>query len=254
MKILLSGASGFLGTALRAHWDDVRDMGAYRLGDPVPPALFDHVDLFVHAAHAFGPGKTRLNVDAARELHAAARARRVRQIFISSLSAHAGARSEYGAAKFEIERFFLESGDTVVRPGLVAGGGLFARLAARLQKWRIAPIVEPNVRDVAVISLGDFLRAVNVIVQSNKTGAWNLFAPELLTPAEFARAVWGSSGVVVPVPGALAESALRLAGAHDTLDSLRGRLSRPAIPHVSHLPELLQTWTAARRAIEEAAR
>lgn len=257
MKIVLSGATGFLGSALRRHWQSagytVTDTGAYRLGEKIPAGLFDGADVFVHAAHAFGPGQMQCNVDGASALVDSARVQR--QLFLGSLSAHAGARSEYGATKFAIERLFLDRGHTVVRPGLVAGpGGLFQRLTGNLQKWRVVPLVDPHTRDVAVIALTDFLAAVTAIVESNRTGAWNLFAPDLLTPAEFARAVWRAPGVVVPIPGRVAEIGLAAAGAKAMLDSLRGRRYPPSPPHHSDLPQFVSRWTPALDAVMEAAK
>lgn len=257
MKIVISGATGFLGSTLRRHWQSaghvVADTGAYRLGQAVPQHRMDGADLFVHAAHAFGPDQMQCNIDGARALVESTGARR--NVFLSSLSAHAGARSEYGATKFAIERFFLDEGFTVVRPGLVAGpGGLFKRLTGNLQKWRIAPLVDPHTRDVAVIALPDFLAAVTAIVESNQIGAWNLFAPELVTPAEFARAVWRTNGTILPIPGKLAEIGLAVAGATTMLDSLRGRRYPLSPFHRSDLPKFLPRWTPAVEAIQEASR
>ncbi|MBM3767694.1 MAG: NAD(P)-dependent oxidoreductase [Acidobacteria bacterium] len=260
MKIVLSGATGFLGSALRGHWQSaghtVKDTGAYRLGKTVPPGLFDGAALFVHAAHAFGVGQKHCNFDGSRALIDSARAAGVkRMLFIGSLSAHTEARSEYGSTKFMIERLFLDEGFNVIRPGLVAGpGGLFNRLACDLRKWRIAPLVDPRIRDVAVIALHDFLAAVNAIVESNQLGAWNLFAPELLTPAEFARAVWRAEGVIVPIPGRLAEIGLAAIGATAMLDSVLGRRYPCTPPHRSDLSTLVLRWTPAIEAVTEAAR
>jgi nucleoside-diphosphate-sugar epimerase len=258
MKIVVSGATGFLGSALRRHWrsggHEVADTGAYRLGQEVPAGLFEGADVFVHAAHAFGPNQMQCNIDGARALLKHGRDAGIgRCVFLGSLSAHAGARSEYGATKFAIERSFLDEGFTVVRPGLVAGrGGLFERLAGKLQKRRIAPLVDPYRRDVAILALTDFLAAVSALVESNRTGAWNLFAPELLTPAEFTRAVWRGSGVIVPIPGRIAEMGLAAADATALLDSLRGRRYPPVpFPH-SDLPALVPRWTPALAAVREA--
>lgn len=263
MTIGITGASGFLGSALLRHWaacgHDVRTSGRHRLGQPVPDGMFAGCEVVVHAAHAFGPQGAEVNVSGTRDLFAAARdAGARRQIYISSLSAHPTARSVYGATKFTIERFFLDNGGAVTRPGLVAGnGGLFARLARSLLCWRLAPLVLADRRDVAIVSLGDFLEASTQFLPRGESGACNLFAPGRLTPREFARAVWqgaGTHGWICPVPPTLAEWALRIAGAQGALDSLRGRLVPETPPHSSHLLQYVRSCTSAAEAVATAAR
>jgi len=262
MTIVISGASGFLGTALQRAWTaaghTVRGTGAHRLEDRVPAGLFAGADVVVHAAHAFGLDARDRNVDGTRALFASAHAAGVgQQIFISSYSAHAGAASVYGATKFALEQFFLEQGALVVRPGLVAGGGgMFARLARPLLRWHIAPLIHPDVRDVVIVSVDDFVRAVVELVCRRATGPFNLADPAPVSAREFARAVWrgaGERGAVVPIPRGLAVGALTIFRAHGALDRVRGRLSPPDPPHRSDLPSIVPDYMRAVDAVARAA-
>ncbi len=245
MTVVLSGARGFLGSAMSARWRapgcEVRDTGTLRFGDGLPAPLLAGAKVFVHAAHDFG--SEQRTIDGTRQWFREAREAGVeRQIFLSSYSAHANAQSRYGTCKFALERFILDNGGIVVRPGLVAGsGGMFARMARSLLRWRVAPLVHADVRNVAVISLDDFLTALWAIAERSEPGcAWNLFAADLLTPREFAQAVWRARnvrGMVCDVPSGVALAVLRAAGAQRMLDSLRGQLVAP--PHRSDIARWL---------------
>ena len=131
--IAVTGANGFVGGALcrdlAARGLTVRPLSrvaGYTLAGPVPP--LDGVSAVVHCAHDMTA--PRLNVDGTwRLLDAAFRAGVGQFVFVSSLAAHAGARSAYGRAKWELEqRLAHVTGLTVsvVKPGTVLGdGGLF---------------------------------------------------------------------------------------------------------------------------------
>jgi nucleoside-diphosphate-sugar epimerase len=247
MTVILSGARGFLGSAMAARWNslgcEVRDTGTLRFGDALPSPLLAGAGAFVHAAHDFG--REQETIEGTQQwLREARQAGVKRQIFLSSYSAHADALSKYGTCKFALERFVLDNGGIVVRPGLVAGpGGMFARMARSLLRWRLAPLVRPDVRNVAVISLDTFLSALLAIAERGEPGsAWNLFATDLLTQREFAQAVWRARnvrGMVCDVPSGVAQAVLRAAGAHRMLDSLRGQLAAP--PHRSDIARWLDT-------------
>ena len=66
----------------------------------------------------------------------------VRVIFISTISAFAGARSAYGRAKLQVESAVLAAGGIVLRLGLVMGdGGMFGNLRATVAKAKIVPMI-----------------------------------------------------------------------------------------------------------------
>ncbi len=121
----------------------------YQLGNDVSPELLSGVAAFVHCAYDFGPLRwdeiVAVNVEGSRKLLEAARVAAIpKTIFISSISAFDGCRSLYGKAKLEIEKIALANGALVLRPGLVYGsdaGGMFGKLAAKLRKSALVPLV-----------------------------------------------------------------------------------------------------------------
>ncbi|RFU46017.1 NAD(P)-dependent oxidoreductase [Paraburkholderia sp. DHOC27] len=80
----------------------------------------------------------------ARLFDAARRAGIEKIIFISTISAYAGARSVYGQAKLGVERLALDAGGVVLRLGLVYGpneGGVFGSLKQVADKARFVPMI-----------------------------------------------------------------------------------------------------------------
>src|SRR5215469_6056198 len=121
----------------------------FQLGEDLSPELLSGVSALVHCAYDFTPLHwdeiVAINVEGSRKVLQAARKANVPKIiFISSISAYRGCRSLYGKAKLEIERFAFDDGMLVVRPGLVYGGvagGMFGRLAEKIQKSAVVPLV-----------------------------------------------------------------------------------------------------------------
>lgn len=246
MIILLTGATGFLGSSLTQHWrkqgHTVRDTGRLRLGEPMPPHLLEACDLLVHAAHDFSLDAFHRNHQGTIAWFDAARAAGVpHQIFVSSFSARPDTPSIYGKTKYAIEQHFLAHNAIVVRPGLVTGpGGLYARLVDKLPT--LAPLVAPDVRSVAIIPLEDFLAAMTALALHPQPGAWNLFAPGLLTTREFTHLVWRAQkkrGIIIPIPPALAIAVLRATRNITLLDSLQGQLANRVPIHASDLHKLI---------------
>ncbi|MBL8177558.1 MAG: hypothetical protein JNK48_22975 [Bryobacterales bacterium] len=263
MRILLTGANGFLGSSLAEHWralgHEVRDSGGCRLGEELPCALPAGCDAVIHLAHDFAPNAAAVNMQGTMSWFEAASRAGVRwQVFVSSFSARPDSLSSYGSAKYAIEQHVLEQGATVVRPGLVAGnGGMFARMVRTLHRLPVAPLVLPDARSVAVISLSDFLEAMTKLMVECATGPFNLFCPALLTGREFTHAIWsamGKKGLVIEVPPSVAIACLRLTGASSALDSVRGQLANAVPIHRGDLASLILRPTDPAVAVTCAAR
>lgn len=266
MNVFVIGINGYLGSSLASHFENrgftvagsSRSGGATGgrvsrlvLGEPVSPAVFEESGVVIHAAHDFRPGASDRNIDSARACLSAAKDAGVKtQIFLSSYSARADAPSEYGRTKYRIEQMFLESGETVLRPGLVVGnGGLFARQRGALLRTVVVPIVGDGGAPVAVVALTHFLEAAEAVVRGGKPGAYSLFYDERPTLRQFVRAVKRQAGqrcVLAPIPAGLAALALRCTLAlgirvpadPDQIKSLR---SNRTSPWRSDLPALLPT-------------
>lgn len=177
MKILVTGAAGFLGSAMvrrsvgRGHetWGLVRSVkAAGELGVPrehliegsLPeicddPRLVEGMDGVIHCAAVTSAQATdsersqRVNVEGTRRLLAAAhRAGVARWVQISSMSAHAASTSVYGRTKLQADEILRQSTPppqwTILRPSLIYGPGergLVAKTLKIMKKLPVLPII-----------------------------------------------------------------------------------------------------------------
>lgn len=162
MRVAITGASGYVGSSIangfRAHGHEVLALSRRRCAEPwFPYSLEDDprhlpwegVNALVHAAYDF-TGRSRkeileTNVRPSVDLMQAAKQANVgRLIFISSMSAFEGCRSNYGKAKFMIEKEALQLGAVVIRPGLVWGtqsGGVMGALEKLVTRYPVVPFL-----------------------------------------------------------------------------------------------------------------
>ena len=147
-RIAVTGASCYVGGSvahdLQARGSHIVQLGRSRasdrhfaLNETPSPDLFDGIDKLVHCAwnvHARKPEEHRANVQGSIALFELARASGVKTaIFISSMAAFAGCRSDHGRTKLEVETAVIALGATVIRPGLLYSRdprGLFGTLAS----------------------------------------------------------------------------------------------------------------------------
>jgi uncharacterized protein YbjT (DUF2867 family) len=170
------------------------------------------------------------------------------QVYVSSVSAHRGAVTEYGLAKAEAEAYFVGKGLTAARPGLVIGpGGMFARMQALVRERRIVPVVYPSGL-IAVVSVDDLTASLTAIVEQRLRGLFRLYADERVTMHSLLAAMRGSlqsRAVLVPVPyhAALASARmLELFGIPGPLasDSLRAMRANQMVTEPGDLARFVQ--------------
>jgi nucleoside-diphosphate-sugar epimerase len=269
MKIFITGIRSFLGANL-AHTLEARGhrvsgssseathIARLRIGEPVDPAIFADTDTVIHCAHDFLPGAMERNVRGSRLILEAAGARR--QIFMSSHSARPDAVSEYGIAKYRIERDYLEAGQTVLRPGLVIGaGGMFARHLHMIRNSRVIPLVDGGSDPVAVFALSDFSAVMTKVVETGGQLVLNLFNRTEPTMREIVDTVLRLShqrALIVPVKyslaaiGVTAAERLRLPLSFNSGSLRTMKLNRKRV-HESNLLGLLNGETDLETAIAQ---
>jgi NADH dehydrogenase len=235
LRVAITGAGGFLGSALTrrllAAGVEVQGLTrrplslpgvqwqAYELGGPLPaPTFFENVDAIVHAAFgqgAAGPALEQMNCAAAQELLAAARRHGRHFVFISSMSAHAGAASSYGRAKWSIEQTLDPAVDAIVRPGLIIGpGGVFARMQATLHRAPVIPLFYGGTQPVQPVGLDDVVAAVEQILRQRLAGCFNLGSATPITIRQLYERMLAAAGrrrPLLPLPSDLTVLALRAA-------------------------------------------
>ena len=144
MRIAVSGSTSSIGTHLVHGLIDagheVIPLGGqssqlWKIGMKFPDFL--EVDVLMHLAHDRSL-TLRENVQAMEVLTSSFQGE---IIFLSSMSAHSGARSVYGKSKYELERLFLKHGGKVLRAGLVYGSNIGGMYAILSKISKLSPVI-----------------------------------------------------------------------------------------------------------------
>ncbi len=260
-RVLITGANGFIARHLAPtlHAAGMEVVGTSRqgrplagfgriaacsLGDSLASVLAnERPDAIVHTALDAGPNAYEVNVDGTRRwLEEATSAGTGLQVFLSTLSALpdpqgalspraawvGSALSDYGRAKYDLERDFRAAGGVIFRMGIVVGrGGMFARMVESARRYPIVPLLDGGRQLVYVLGI-DFLCAVirDGIAANGKglTGrGWNLQQPQPTTLRQVIEAIcrgYGYRRLLLPIPARPVLEVARLAE----------RLSLPKLP------------------------
>src|SRR6185503_7871446 len=247
MKVLVTGASGFIGEALiRRLAADGHEVRAFARraaaiataphihpfeGDMLDPASLDRaaagMDAIVHLACATGITDERLvraiNVDGTRALLDAAEKHHVRRfVFVSTISATRERMGPYGRTKKEGEAMVAHAGIewVTVRPSLVYGSapiGLFASLAAYLKSLPVVPVIGSGKLELDPIHVDDVCEVLaQCVTRPDVVGrTYDLLGPERVTFNDFLARLAQRLGIrkpVIHIPGWFALIMARILG------------------------------------------
>jgi len=229
--IIITGANGFLGSALVTYFRQkdwqvialVRNAKNYKtagvkyveyeLAKPFDTSVFAGADYLVHTAYVKydhkHPDALNINLEGAKQLLKASRQYRLkRNVFMSSMSAHAGAESVYGKQKLAIEKLFKGADCTVIRSGLIMGnGGMVKQMTDFMKSKHAVPLIGGGKQPLQVVAVYDLVRVIKAILIENRYGTLTIATPEVYTYKAFYQALRKHLGIVVvfvPIPlGAL---------------------------------------------------
>ena len=229
MIVLVTGVTGFLGSrfaaALAARGYHVVGAAStvqgletptpgvarkvlFRLDEALTPGIVRGIDAIVHCAWIAGRAGANENVAGTRRLvEAAEAAGAAYQVFVSTVSAHSEAVSNYGRSKLAVQEYMLARGHACVRPGLVVGpGGIFQRLVDVVTRSAVVPLVDGGRGRVPVLALEDAQRTLVQLVERKLTGPFNLFSPDPVTLRDVVLEICAAQRrrpLVIPVPSTL---------------------------------------------------
>ena len=179
MKILVTGASGFIGRWIIKNWQTAQDemlpLGGYRdlqagsrhFGQSLTPVLVQHKpDVVIHCAFQKYDPSGLINYEGSKQwLKECRDAGIVRQIFISSVSASEQPFSNYGKYKLKLEKLSRSLNGISVRLGLVVGdGGVFATMCNLIQSFHFFPLLNRGRTEIFPIHIKQVVEAVEYLV------------------------------------------------------------------------------------------
>ena len=133
MNVVITGANSNLGKELVLYYKKKNKVFAlsrkktkfkYNLEKKLKINFFkqNNIDLLIHLAHDYSKRGLFNNVSGSKRIFEHAKAEGVKKIiFISTLSSHKDADSNYGKIKFQIENIAIKRKILIIRPGLILG-------------------------------------------------------------------------------------------------------------------------------------
>lgn len=236
------------------------------LPDSLDETAFQRADFVIHAAYATtaNPPTIAMRVNeggTARVLAAARSAGVARFVFVSSLAAHAGARSYYGRSKHMLEQQLDYSRDLTIRPGLILARheGLFERLRRSVEHSPVVPLFGGGLQILQTVHVDDLCEGFERALLKGLTGTLNIAEPGGITMREFLEEIarrLRRNVIMVPLPGAPALWLLRSferlrIPLPVTSENLLGLLSMQHADTASDLARLGLTVRDARQSLAE---
>ncbi len=230
MRIGITGSSGFIGNWLANHLAaQGHQVVFFQRKQPVtlpPGAEYIPYDItqpetfpdttgyhvLIHTAYlpfTNNHSSSEKNIAATTALQKACAASGTQFIFLSSMSAHARALSEYGKHKFTLEQQLKITSALVLKLGLVVGEkGLFSRIKKTISASRFVPLIGGGLQPVQLLFIDDLTHAVDLCIEKKTTGTYCLATPKVYTIKDIFRHIAlqsGSRPVFVSIPYFIAE-------------------------------------------------
>jgi len=182
-KVLIVGINGFVGKELSkflknknidvfgaTHTSNVsKNIFHFKVGDTInSKILLNDFSSVVYLSHSASLESEKL-INWYKKTFITFKELGVRQIYISSYSAHEHAISDYGKSKYQIEKFFLENNEYSISPGLIIGkGGIFNKIAGFIDKFPIIVVpISSRENQVPIVSIDKVCGVIFNVIQGN---------------------------------------------------------------------------------------
>ncbi len=226
--VIVTGSSGLVGSALVSHFAklgfQVRAFQREPLKTNSPAVVYYPFDLsdvqdkgfagadyLIHCAYQPVISKREresgknIDIEGTKKIIALARKHNIKIIFLSTVSAHPGARSYYAKNKLLAESLFDTKKDLILKLGLVIGesGGLFGKIVSSLNKYKIVPLIGGGQQHIQTLALDDLCRITESGINKNISGKYMVAHPDVITMEEIYRKTAshiGAKPLFVPVP------------------------------------------------------
>ncbi|MDP4266214.1 MAG: NAD-dependent epimerase/dehydratase family protein [Bacteroidota bacterium] len=195
-KVIITGAGGFIGAYL-VNYFHVRSYEVlalchqipvdiipgvryrkYNLGSYIYQKDFENADYVIHCAFVKYSKKQKdaneLNIQGTKDLYFTSWKHNVKKfVFLSSLSAHEKASSNYGKSKFETEKIINKDRDAILCPGLVIGdGGLYKSIEKILSTKKNIPLIDGGKQLLYTILIEELAEIIEKVCLENISGKY----------------------------------------------------------------------------------
>lgn len=202
--VAISGASGFIGRSIveyfaKNRWNiralqrtipfdvykiDNVEYFQFVLPETIHEESFYGADLFIHCAYQPYNMKNKnandVNIRGTLKVIELGRKYNVRIVFLSTLSAHEKALSNYGKNKLELEKLFDLSKDLILRLGLVIGknGGLFVDISKLIKNLRFVPLIDNGTQPIQTLYINELFKIIETAYRKSISGIYNIAEPD----------------------------------------------------------------------------
>ena len=208
MKVVITGANGFIGFYLVQHFQkqgyevlalihkayraalpgvEYRQFDLNSFGNDIIPKDADAVIHTAYIPYSKGSNSDEINLTSTMRLLEIARKKNISNfIFLSSFSAKADALSHYGKNKWQLQQLFDTEKELVLRPGLVLGnGGLFHNMHSMIRKSKTIPMIGGGKQALQTIHIEDLANIIEEAILRNIHGLYTVAEKNHVSLIEF---------------------------------------------------------------------